>query len=896
MPATHFNPDRSQFRRATPFTQRNLRVPGEGPDGKVRCLLIGEKPGRDEAHRGRPFIGISGKYLDIFLNAANIDRQSLYVTNLVKEFTEYSKPSPEEIRRDHDELIEEIRAHDPDIIGLVGGWAVEHVLLTSNKPEMDRIHGTAFRVPSLFGDELYRDGGDSWTVVPLLHPANCIHSPDTAQLVLDDFLNLGRLMDGEITVHEPDPYLDHEQYSDFHGDEITVRDDAGVDTEGSRVNPWCLTLSTQPGTSKLVKPGQGAKFLSKVYLHNALWDLGVLRSMGVELDGDQYVDSMIMAFNLCIEPLGLKALLYRHCAMQQDDYSDIIHEASQAKALDYLVSVLGMDWPDVEPLIVFEGGKPKLKKPWNINRRVEKIITDVLDGKVDKDGNPTDPRKRWKDIDDYVKDPVEDVMGPMLDATLDDIPYEKAQYYACRDSDGTRRLGPILEQKIRDMDLEKISRIDHDVLPMFDRMQQVGIKLAPAEFWDKLADRCDRQMDMAKWKIYQSTGWDLNPMSGDQVAALLYGPTKDELLAKGVPENEIVAAGLGLTPPKMTDGGKTGKVRGSTNDKCLENLLPISPIVEEVMTYREANKVKGTYVKPLRRMATTGDGRAHPGIKPTRVSSGRIATADPNLLAIPIRSDLGGVVREGFVAEDGYVLYDADLSQAEMRCMAHDSRDEKLIKVFEADLDVHRMTAAEMFSTKPDLVEKWQRNAAKQVGFGIINLISEYGLLDQMILYRATRKDGSRWTLDDCEQMIDEWFKIYPGVKRYHNSVIEEARQTGLSRESIGGRIRYVPGVWSPIGKIRGDAEREACSHRIQSMATSFIKIGAKIVWDVLKSVPGVDPLLLIHDEVLFRVKDDEDTRNLVSSVVPWGLESAVKLRVPMIADGKFGKTWASAH
>ena len=144
--------------------------------------------------------------------------------------------------------------------------------------------------------------------------------------------------------------------------------------------------------------------------------------------------------------------------------------------------------------------------------------------------------------------------------------------------------------------------------------------------------------------------------------------------------------------------------------------------------------------------------------------------------------------------------------------------------------------------------------------------------------------------------MIAEWFRIYPGVKRYHSSVIEEARQTGLSRESIGGRIRYVPGVWSPIGKIRGDSEREACSHRIQSMATSFIKIGAKIAWDVLKDIPGVDPQLLIHDELLFQVVDDEDTKATVAAVVPWALENAVKLRVPMVAEGKFGMTWGQAH
>jgi DNA polymerase-1 len=385
-------------------------------------------------------------------------------------------------------------------------------------------------------------------------------------------------------------------------------------------------------------------------------------------------------------------------------------------------------------------------------------------------------------------------------------------------------------------------------------------------------------------------------MSGDQVAALLYGPTKEQLIAKGVPANEIAAAGLGLVPPKMTDGGKTGKVRGSTNDKCLENLLPLSPVVEHVMDFRQANKVKGTYVRPLRRLALSGDGRAHPGIKPTRVSSGRLATSDPNLLAIPVHWGIGTEVRKGFIADDGYILYDADLSQAEMRCAAHDSRDEKLCRVFWDKKDIHTMTACEMFScSNPEAIEPWQRYASKQTGFGILNLISEFGLYDQMILYRAHKKDGSRWTIDECAELIATWFGVYKGVKRYHNDVIEEARQTGLSRESIGGRIRYVPGVWSPIGKIRGESEREACSHRIQSMAQSYMKKAMALMWPYLKVMTGVDVLLQCHDEILIQVPDDEDAKCTVDQIVTWAMSSAHELRVPMLAEGGYGANWLEA-
>ena len=197
----------SGFRRVTresPFPQRNLRVPGEGPQ-PCRVMIVGEKPGREESHRARPFIGISGRYLDVCLATAGIERSSIYVTNLVKEFTLYSKPSAAEIARDHDELIAEILACDPEIIGLVGGWAVEAVL-DRERAEMDRVHGVPILVEELFGGELtwsslassHTDTQDGWIVLPMLHPANCVYSPEVMPQVLDDVLRLGQLMDGEI--------------------------------------------------------------------------------------------------------------------------------------------------------------------------------------------------------------------------------------------------------------------------------------------------------------------------------------------------------------------------------------------------------------------------------------------------------------------------------------------------------------------------------------------------------------------------------------------------------------------------------------------------------------------------------------------------------------------------
>jgi uracil-DNA glycosylase family 4 len=203
----------------SPFSQSFRRVPGEGPEGVCECVLIGERPGQEEARRGRPFVGPSGMYLDTCLNVANLSRASIYITNLVKTFNQYGKPTPSDIAADHDELVQEILTHDPRVIGLVGGWSVEAVLGREHA-EMEKVHGVPLLVRELFGGELTfsslvsartEDVGavDGWLVLPMMHPANCIYSPEVMGAVLDDFLRLAQLLDGEIgpvvdEIAEPD--------------------------------------------------------------------------------------------------------------------------------------------------------------------------------------------------------------------------------------------------------------------------------------------------------------------------------------------------------------------------------------------------------------------------------------------------------------------------------------------------------------------------------------------------------------------------------------------------------------------------------------------------------------------------------------------------------------------
>jgi DNA polymerase I len=371
-------------------------------------------------------------------------------------------------------------------------------------------------------------------------------------------------------------------------------------------------------------------------------------------------------------------------------------------------------------------------------------------------------------------------------------------------------------------------------------------------------------------------------------------------------DGPVTDGGLGLTPPRMTDGGESGKVRGSTDDKCLEELLPLSPIVEYIEDYREASKLLGTYVEPLRQMATTGDGRARATFKLTRQVTGRITTAEPmNLLSIPVRSELGAQCRYGFIAPDGKIIHDADLSTVEMRTFAHLSRDKRLCEIFikgheatgddKLKWDVHTQSASNMFGVSIPQVEKYQRQAGKVINFFTINGGTAFGLRIQMIKFRAYKKDGSRWSEDDCQDMLDAWYQIYPGARRFQNDCIEETRATGLARDPLSGRIRYLPQIWSPINKVRAEAERCSFAHLIQTSANTILKRAMMAMWDVLRNEPGVEPLLPVHDEVLHEVPDNEETKGLVDSVVAWALTSTTDLIVPIEAEGGFGPNWGEA-
>lgn len=456
----------------------------------------------------------------------------------------------------------------------------------------------------------------------------------------------------------------------------------------------------------------------------------------------------------------------------------------------------------------------------------------------------------------------------MPEATLDDVPLEEAIQYACRDADGTLRIFPILSARLDQLGLRGCYQMDLAIVPMVERMQTVGMLIDKPHF----ASLADHLTDLLKLKVEEidvasghKTGLDFNPNSTQQVAEWLFG-----------------RGGLRLKPGKKTKGGKY-----STNDKILEALRFQDKRVGLVCDYRELSKLRDSFCTTLP-LATDAAGRIHPRIKLTRVSSGRISCSDPNLLAIPVRTEMGKLIRGGFIAPEGRCLGDWDLDQIEMREMAHQSQDSTMIGWFNDGKDVHRMTGAAAFGVKPEEVTSVQRYASKRIGFGVITGITEIGLSEQMALAGA---EG--WDEPTCLRFIGEYFKICPGIKTYLDNCRTEARRFGYVRDRWG-RIRYLPGVHSELSWVREEALRQSHSFKISASAQGILKHAMKAIWDwmVDYGLGKVDPLLQVHDELLFEMEDTIDTRTEVDAAVLYFLCNTTQLCVPIKAKGDIGQNW----
>ena len=328
-------------------------------------------------------------------------------------------------------------------------------------------------------------------------------------------------------------------------------------------------------------------------------------------------------------------------------------------------------------------------------------------------------------------------------------------------------------------------------------------------------------------------------------------------------------------------GGKKTKTGYSTAADILEKLAPENPIVADILEYRGLTKLKSTYADGLADYIGE-DGRIHTSFNQTITATGRISSTEPNLQNIPMRTELGRLIRKVFVPRDGYVFTDADYSQIELRVLAHISGDAQLIEAYRSDADIHRITASKVFGTPFEEVTDLQRRNAKAVNFGIVYGISSFGLSQDLSI---SRKEAAAY--------IEQYFETYPDVKKFLDRQVEEAKESGFVT-TMYGRRRPIPELSSGNFMQRSFGERVAMNSPIQGTAADIIKLAMIRVYSELKRRNLASRLILqIHDELLIETKEEE--KEEVAVLLEQEMKQAAQLLVSLEVDLHTGSSWYDA-
>lgn len=392
------------------------------------------------------------------------------------------------------------------------------------------------------------------------------------------------------------------------------------------------------------------------------------------------------------------------------------------------------------------------------------------------------------------------------------------------------------------------------VFTLYD-MERNGVKIE-AEALKIYGEQLGNRIIEVEKQIYEQTGETFNINSPKQLGVILFEK-------------------LGLPHGKKT---KTGY---STSADILEKLAPEYPVVSDILEYRQLTKLKSTYADGLANYISE-DGRIHGKFNQTITATGRISSTEPNLQNIPVRMELGRLIRKVFIPEKDYVFVDADYSQIELRILAHCSGDEQLINAYKEARDIHRITASQVFHIPFDEVTDLQRRNAKAVNFGIVYGISSFGLSEDLSI---TKKEAA--------QYIENYFKTYPGIKTFLDDAVEHAKEKGYA-VTLFGRRRPVPELASSNFMQRAFGERVAMNSPIQGTAADIMKIAMIGVNRRLKEAQMKSRLVLqVHDELLIEAHQDEVEQ--VKEILAHEMEHAASLLVPLDVDMHVGENWYEA-
>ena len=457
--------------------------------------------------------------------------------------------------------------------------------------------------------------------------------------------------------------------------------------------------------------------------------------------------------------------------------------------------------------------------------------------------------------------PFTDVAGKgKSQLTFDQIELEKAAHYAAEDADVTLRLHHVLmPQLTAKPGLHKIfTELEMPLVSVLSRIEDNGVLIDDAMLLQQ-SQQLAMSMQQSEARAYELAEGAFNLASPKQIQEILYDR-------------------MGLPVLKKTPKGAPSTAEDVLQELALDHELP-----RLILEHRSLGKLKSTYTDKLPTMINSRTGRVHTSYHQAVAATGRLSSSDPNLQNIPIRTQEGRRIREAFIAESGCHIVAADYSQIELRIMAHLSGDETLLDAFQHGLDIHRATAAEIFSVPLEEVSDEQRRHSKAVNFGLIYGMSAFGLSKQLNVERK-----------QAQSYIDQYFAQYPGVKAYMENTRESARERGYV-ETVFGRRLYLPDINAKNHNVRQYAERTAINAPMQGTAADIIKM-AMITMDkwIRREAPEIKMVMQVHDELVFEVPDpllDSGTESIRDI-----MQQVTKLDVPLLVDVGFGRNWAQAH
>ena len=443
---------------------------------------------------------------------------------------------------------------------------------------------------------------------------------------------------------------------------------------------------------------------------------------------------------------------------------------------------------------------------------------------------------------------------------MSDLTPQEIYKYACEDADVTLKLKNILEKELQEKNDEKLFReIEMPLVPVLAQMEMNGARIDTAAL-KNISEELSAKMQAIETEIYALAGTEFNISSPRQVGDILFN--RLQLIEKA----------------KKTKSGQY-----STSEEVLESMRHKHPIVEKILDYRGLKKLLTTYVDALPQLINPETGKIHTSFNQTVTATGRLSSSNPNLQNIPVRDENGREIRRAFIPDDGCLFFSADYSQIELRIMAHMSGDKGMVEAFRSGEDIHTDTAAKVYKVPAAEVTKAMRSKAKTANFGIIYGISAFGLAERMGVDRR-----------EAKELIDEYFKTYPGIKAYIEKSVDDAKRNGYA-ETLFHRKRFLPDINSHNAVVRGYAERNAVNAPIQGTAADIIKVAMINIHNRLKR-EGLKAQMIIqvHDELDFNVPENE--KEQLQAIVMEEMQNACHMSVPLTADCGWGANWLEAH